>query len=122
MKIWAEYTVSAAHSLPLTPEDHKCRKVHGHNFSVVLFFEGEMNENTGWVFDYAKIDEAWFQNIHPKIDHQYLNEIPGLMNPTSEVLCRWIWNEVKQIKSISAFLSEVQVKETNRLGCSYHGE
>ena len=28
------------------------------------------------------------------IDHNYLNDIEGLENPTSEVLVEWIWNNL----------------------------
>ena len=28
------------------------------------------------------------------IDHNYLNDIKGLENPTSEVLVEWIWNNL----------------------------
>ncbi|EFL0390005.1 6-carboxytetrahydropterin synthase, partial [Escherichia coli] len=54
-----------------------------------------------------------------RLDHYYLNDIPGLENPTSEVLAKWIWNQVKTQLPI---LSAVMVKETCSAGCVYRGE
>ncbi|TDA74284.1 6-carboxytetrahydropterin synthase QueD, partial [Klebsiella pneumoniae] len=48
----------------------------------------------------------------------YLNDIPGLENPTSEVLAEWVWN---QVKPLLAILSAVVVKETCTAGCIYRG-
>ncbi|HCB1793891.1 TPA: 6-carboxytetrahydropterin synthase, partial [Klebsiella quasipneumoniae] len=45
--------------------------------------------------------------------------IPGLDNPTSEVLAEWIWNQIKPQLPI---LSAVVVKETCSAGCIYRGE
>ena len=44
--------------------------------------------------DYADITAA-FKPIWEKIDHHYLNEIPGLENPTSEEIAVWIWKKLK---------------------------
>ena len=33
--------------------------------------------------------------IKKHVDHNYLNDIEGLENPTSEVLVEWIWNKLK---------------------------
>ena len=33
--------------------------------------------------------------IRNKIDHNYLNDIEGLENPTSEILIKWIWDKLK---------------------------
>ncbi|MCY0726064.1 6-carboxytetrahydropterin synthase, partial [Klebsiella pneumoniae] len=52
-------------------------------------------------------------------DHYYLNDIPGLENPTSEVLAKWIWD---QMKPLVPLLSAVMVKETCTAGCVYRGE
>ena len=49
----------------------------------------------------------------------HLNDIPGLENPTSEVLAKWIWDQVKPVVPL---LSAVMVKETCTAGCVYRGE
>ena len=35
--------------------------------------------------------------IYEQLDHNYLNDIPGLENPTSENLCRWIWQQLAAV-------------------------
>ena len=58
------------------------------------------------------------QPVLDRLDHYYLNEIPGLENPTSELLARWIWDRVAP--SLPE-LSQVVVHETCTSGCVYRG-
>ena len=60
-----------------------------------------------------------FKPTYERLDHYYLNDIPGLENPTSEVLAKWIWDQVKPVVPL---LSAVMVKETCTAGCIYRGE
>jgi 6-pyruvoyltetrahydropterin/6-carboxytetrahydropterin synthase len=53
------------------------------------------------------------------LDHNYLNEIEGLENPTSEVIAKWIWNRLQPSLPL---LSKVVVGETCTAGCIYEGE
>jgi 6-pyruvoyltetrahydropterin/6-carboxytetrahydropterin synthase len=59
-----------------------------------------------------------FSPIWERLDHNYLNDIPGLENPTSEVLAAWIW---QQLKPHLPELTAVMVKETCTAGCVYKG-
>lgn len=118
MIIYKEFTFEAAHHLPYVPEGHKCGRLHGHSFLVRVCVEGEVDPQTGWVIDFAEIKAA-FKPIYQRLDHYYLNEIEGLENPTSEVLARWIWHELKPNLPL---LSQIEVKETCTAGCVYRGE
>ncbi|MCK5778173.1 MAG: 6-carboxytetrahydropterin synthase QueD [Rhodospirillales bacterium] len=118
MEIFKEFTFEAAHDLPNTPEGHKCRRLHGHSFRVRLAVEGPVDAHTGWVMDFADIKKA-FNPIWERLDHHYLNDIPGLENPTSEVIAKWIWAELKP--ALPA-LSEVKLWETCTAGCTYRGD
>lgn len=118
MEIFREFTFEAAHRLPNVPEGHKCARLHGHSFTVVLHVEGEVGAESGWVMDFADLKRA-FKPVWERLDHYYLNEIPGLENPTSEVLARWIWNE---LKPGLPELSQITVRETCTSGCTYRGE
>ncbi|KUI99195.1 6-carboxytetrahydropterin synthase QueD [Vibrio sp. MEBiC08052] len=118
MIIYKEFTFEAAHHLPYVPEGHKCGRLHGHSFLVRVSVEGEVDPQTGWVIDFAEIKAA-FKPIYQRLDHYYLNEIEGLENPTSEVLARWIWHELKPNLPL---LSQIEVKETCTAGCVYRGE
>ncbi len=116
--IFKEFIFEAAHRLPHVPEGHKCGRLHGHSFLVRLEITGEVDPHTGWIVDFADLKAA-FKPIYDRLDHYYLNDISGLENPTSEVLARWIW---QQMKPKMPLLSAVMVKETCTAGCVYRGE
>jgi 6-pyruvoyltetrahydropterin/6-carboxytetrahydropterin synthase len=69
------------------------------------------------VMDFADIKQA-VKPVIARLDHYYLNDIPGLENPTSEVIARWLWRE---IKAVLPLLSKIVVKETCTSGCVYAG-
>ena len=117
MEIFKEFTIEAAHRLPNLPDDHKCRRLHGHSFRIGVYVRGELDPVTGWVMDFADLSRA-FAPIFEQLDHRYLNEVAGLENPTSEVLAQWIWQRLHP--SLPA-LSKVLVRETCTAGCVYEG-
>jgi 6-pyruvoyltetrahydropterin/6-carboxytetrahydropterin synthase len=117
MEIFREFTFDSAHRLPNVPEGHKCARLHGHTFRVEVRVTGPVGETTGWVMDFADIQAA-FAPLAAELDHHYLNEVPGLENPTSEVLARWIWDRLAGSLPLSAIL----VRETCNSGCVYRGE
>src|SRR3954464_6212287 len=71
------YRFEAAHFLPKVPPGHKCARMHGHSYQVDVIIEGEIGEATGWVMDFADIDEHVLPLVR-KVDHQVLNEIEDL--------------------------------------------
>lgn len=117
-EIFREFTFEAAHRLPNVPEGHKCERLHGHSYRIEVRVSGEVGEQTGWVVDFADISAA-FKPLHAVLDHHYLNEVPGLENPTSESLAQWIWERL--VPNLGG-LREVVVRETCTSGCSYRGE
>lgn len=118
MEIYKAFTFEAAHRLPNVPEGHKCARLHGHSFRVVLHVTGPLDERLGWVVDYADIKAA-FKPFLKQLDHYYLNEVEGLSNPTSESIAKWIW---KKVKPVLPGLSKVVVEETCTSGCAYTGD
>src|SRR5437762_5997888 len=102
------FQFEAAHLLPNLPPTHKCRRLHGHSFQVEVAVAGAIDPKLGWLIDYAEISEA-FKPLLEQLDHFYLNEIPGLENPTSENVAAWIWNH---LKPKLPQLNEVVVAET----------
>jgi 6-pyruvoyltetrahydropterin/6-carboxytetrahydropterin synthase len=118
MEIFNIYHIEAARRLPGLPESHPCSRVHGHSFRVELYVSGPVNADTGWVIDFAELDAA-FAPTKAQIDHRYLNDIPGLENPTSERLAQWIW---QKLKPAVPGLSKIVVQETQQSGCVYTGD
>ena len=118
MLVFKEFSFESAHRLPNVPPGHKCARLHGHSFLVRVTVEGAIGDESGWVMDFADIKRA-FSPIHAQLDHRYLNDVPGLENPTSEVLARWIWRAL--VPALTG-LAEIQVRETCTSGCIYRGE
>jgi 6-pyruvoyltetrahydropterin/6-carboxytetrahydropterin synthase len=118
MRIYKEFSFEAAHRLPNVPAGHKCARLHGHSFHVRVTVEGPLGATSGWVMDFADLKTA-FGPVHDRLDHRFLNEIPGLENPTSEVLAQWIWRE---LRTSLPSLVEIEVRETCTSGCIYRGE
>jgi 6-pyruvoyltetrahydropterin/6-carboxytetrahydropterin synthase len=112
------FQFEAAHKLPNVPADHKCARLHGHSFRVEVVVAGECDPRLGWLMDYADISEA-FRPLLERLDHYYLNEIPGLENPTSENLAKWVWDRLKPKLPL---LAEIMVAETCVSRCIFRGQ
>ena len=112
------FRFEAARRLPTIPADHPCAHVHGHGFVVELSLSGEVDPVAGWLIDYGVIADAW-ESIRPTLDHRYLNDVPGLENPTSEHLARWIW---RALEPRLAPLDAVAISETPDTRCVYRGD
>ena len=117
-EIFKEFTFEAAHRLPHVPDDHKCSRLHGHSYRIEVRVSGSVGTETGWVVDFADLKSAW-RPLHEALDHRYLNDIPGLENPTSENLARWVW---ERLALNLDGLTEIVVRETCTSGCSFRGE
>jgi 6-pyruvoyltetrahydropterin/6-carboxytetrahydropterin synthase len=118
VEIFKAFTLESAHRLPNVPEGHKCARLHGHSFRVEIHVSGPVDPQLGWVMDFADLKAA-FDPLFRQLDHQYLNEVPGLENPTSENLARWIW---QKLEPSLPQLSAVVVHETCTSGARYTGE
>lgn len=117
-EIFKEFTIDCAHSLPNVPDGHKCKNVHGHTYKIRISIEGELDARLGWVMDFADVKAA-FEPIKMALDHRYLNDIPGLDNPTAEHIAIWIWRHLAaELKG----LKEIWVFETPTSGCVYRGD
>jgi len=114
--IWRRYRFESAHHLPNVPDGHPCGRIHGHGFEVILHANQSINEQDMGV-DYDFLDKCWAP-LHKELDHTYLNDIPGLENPTSEMIAAWVW---KRMKEKVPQLSWVTVYETVTAGCHFDG-
>lgn len=115
MEIFREFTFEAAHRLPNVPEGHKCARLHGHSYKIIVHVAGPVDPELGWVMDFGDIKQI-VNPVVDRLDHYYLNEIPGLENPTSEILARWMWDEI--VESLPG-LNAITVRETCTSGCTY---
>jgi 6-pyruvoyltetrahydropterin/6-carboxytetrahydropterin synthase len=117
MIVYKHFTFDSAHFLPNLPENHPCKQLHGHTYHLTVFIEGEVDKDLGWVMDFRVLKQV-VGSVLERVDHQLLNTIPGLENPTSETIVRWLWNEAKPKLPL---LKRIELKETPSSGVVYEG-
>ena len=118
MELRKSFQIESAHRLTKVPPGHKCGRLHGHSFVIEVAVEGPLDPVMDWVMDYADIKAA-FRPLYDQLDHNCLNDLPGLENPTSERLARWIW---ERLKPTLPLLTEISIAETCTSRCIYRGE
>ena len=121
-EITAEYEFEAAHYLPNVPVGHKCGRLHGHNYRVLVTVCGEVRKKEGWIMDFATLDALVEKWILQKLDHQKLNDISKLENPTAENIARWIFWRLYENGALLNAIRRVEVWETRRYSASFGGD
>jgi len=117
MIIYKKFIFDSAHYLPFVPEGHKCKNMHGHTYTLTIFVEGELKQPEGWVIDFGDL-KTYVKPLLDKLDHHCLNDIPGLENPTSEILAEWLWY---QLKPQLPGLKKIELNETTTSGVIFEG-
>ena len=106
MRITQAFTFEAAHRLPGVPPTHRCHRLHGHSYRVELELSGGIDPVTGFVIDFFEVESA-FASLLGRLDHNTLNDVEGLENPTAEHISIWIWERTKpslpQLASVRVF-------------------
>ena len=115
--VWRRFRFEAAHRLPNVPEGHKCGRMHGHGFEVILHADQDLGSGDMGV-DFDHLGDVWAP-LHAALDYACLNDMAGLENPTSEMLSAWLW---RRIKPDLPALSWITVYETATAGCHYDGQ
>ncbi len=109
--VYFDTRFEAAHQLPHVPPGHKCGRLHGHGFGVRIVADAR----------HASLNDILLQAWPPlfaQLNHRYLNDIPGLDNPTSEVMAAWLY---QQLQPRLAGLAWVEVRETHTAGSQFDG-
>ena len=117
MIIFKEFTFDSAHFLSKVPVTHKCREIHGHTYKLIIFLEGDLDPELGWLMDFADVKEI-MEPVIKTIDHKLLNNIEGLENPTCELFAKWIWDRIKPSMPL---LCRIELHETPTSGVIYAG-
>jgi len=107
-RIAKRFTFDAAHFIPGLPPNHKCSRMHGHTYEVEIQLVGPVDDR-GFVIDYADIAEAW-RVVHDLVDHQTLNHVAGLEQPTTENLAAWI---VRRLANHDLLVKEMVVYDSS---------
>jgi len=117
MKITQAFRFEAAHRLPNVAPGHRCYRMHGHSYRVEATLVGSTDPITGFVVDFFDIQQG-LAHLIARLDHQCLNEIEGLENPTAENIAIWIW---QRAKPGLAQLAAISIYETSDSWVEYDG-
>ena len=119
MRIHRTYKAHCARHIPTLNDDHICKQMHGHTFNIVVYLEGPIDAETGFVMDFFDLDKIVKEEVITNIDHKVLNNINGLINPTSEYLSIYVWDKLKDKLQ---YLSKVSISEDYGTGIEYSGK
>lgn len=84
----------AAHTLNRVVEAEPSKRIHGHTYWAELLLEGEPDPATGMVVDLGRVRQH-IQRLRMRLDHAFLDELPGLGVPTLENLCSYILGQLQ---------------------------
>jgi 6-pyruvoyltetrahydropterin/6-carboxytetrahydropterin synthase len=85
----------AAHAIDAEGAPDGYRRLHGHSFLVTASTCAETPQAAGWVMDLGHFEQT-LKHIVGRLDHQLLNDIPGLEKPTLENLLLWVDQKLRE--------------------------
>lgn len=98
---------------------------HGHNYELYVTIKGEVNPDTGFLFDAKKLGALVRDHVIEKVDHRNLNVdvdfMAGKMCST-ENLAKGIWEQLEPFFSGTVKLHCIKLYETARIYVEYFGE
>jgi len=94
LEITKEFHFDAAHKLDRLPPTHKCYNLHGHTYRVWVTVRGPIDQDIGWVQDYADISAAVEPILKDKFDHKYLNDTLPCIT-TAENIAQYLFVSLK---------------------------
>ena len=96
---------------------------HGHNYELIVKFEGEIDQDTGMVMDLSDLKKIIVREVEDVLDHKNLNlDIDYFKDkiPSTENLAVFIWNKLNDSIELEGKLSIV-LYETPRNFVGYSG-
>lgn len=111
-EIARDYFFESAHYLPKVPDGHKCKNLHGHHYRMQVVIVGSI-DGVGFLIDFWDLDKI-VEPFHKMVDHHLLNEIPGLENPTAELIAHWFFGKLNSpiCQHRDLYLKKITVWET----------
>ena len=117
-----QFRFEAAHTLDRAIDAAGSRRIHGHSYRAEVVIRGEADPKTGMVLDLGLFERALADAQHG-LDHQFLDDVPGLGPATMENLAVWIWRRVSgKASGTGGLLARVTVyRDSTGDTCSYFG-
>ena len=113
-----QFPFEAAHTLARDIDADSSRRIHGHSYKAEITLRGEPDPKTGMIMDLGALERA-LQRIRSRLDHQFLNDVPGLGPATLENLAAWIWQALQP--EIPGLVRVTVLREASGDACSYVG-
>jgi len=101
----------------------KCEKLHGHNWKIEVYIEGEKLNDIGLLIDFKDVKNAT-SKILEGLDHSFLNELPPFkdQNPSSENIAAYIFRELgNELNNNRVKVSKVTAWESDFASATYIG-
>ena len=91
-RVEAEF--SAAHFL--SHYHGKCEKLHGHNYRVRLWLQGDKLDEGGMLVDFTLLKRV-LNEVLSLLDHSSLNDLEVFQNdPSAERIAKFVFDKVKE--------------------------
>ena len=98
---------------------------HGHNYELFVTIKGEINSDTGFLFDAKKLSLLIKEHVLDKLDHKNLNvEVDFLKDQmcSTENLAKGIWQQLQPQLPAEVQLHCIKLYETPRIYVEYFGD
>ena len=102
----------------------KCEKLHGHNWRIEVFVEGEELNDAGLLIDFKEVKDAT-NRISEELDHSFLNELSQFkeQNPSSENIAAYIFTRLSNVLNDNNIkVTKVTAWESDTASSSYIGK
>lgn len=107
----------ASHIQTSLPNGHKCARLHGHNYKLIVFLESDAVDKSGFVLDVGELQELK-NYIDETLDHRHLNDVLDFA-PSAELLAKHLFYIARKI---SPQVSKVQLWETDGIFAEFEVE
>jgi 6-pyruvoyltetrahydropterin/6-carboxytetrahydropterin synthase len=99
----------------------KCEKLHGHNWKIEVYVEGDRLNDSGLLIDFKELKDAT-NRILKELDHSFLNDLSPFkdQNPSSENIAAYVFNELgNELNDPHVKVSKVTAWESDFASASY---
>jgi len=101
----------------------KCEKLHGHNWRIEVYIQGEKLNDAGLLIDFKEVKEAT-NRILEEFDHSFLNELSQFkdQNPSSENIAAYIFDTLSnEVNNNNIKVTKITAWESEFASASYIG-
>jgi 6-pyruvoyltetrahydropterin/6-carboxytetrahydropterin synthase len=98
---------------------------HGHNYELFVTIKGEIDNDTGFLYDAKKLSLLIKEQVLDKLDHKNLNvEVDFLKGKmcSTENLAKGIWQQLQPFLPANVLLHCIKLYETERIYVEYFGD